>query len=236
MPLRFRASPASLDRAAHLVAGLEEHDGGAIVRERAGDDERVEDLVAVSGQVERPRPPPLRHPRQVERRAGQIRCRHGALVRQRHVPAGLVPVHGGGVHRRHHPRHAHADEQQRAVGAVPRRAQARRHKRVHGGHAGGGDRRQVHHLPVRLALEDVVDGREEGDHYHHRDARVVEPDQEQVQPVRVARQQVARAAAQQAEHGAAQEHEERPPCRLRHHRDAVGGKGWVCLYEHERTR
>jgi hypothetical protein len=34
---------------------------------------------------------------------------------------------------------------------------------------------------------------------------------------------LTRAAAQQAEHGAGQEHEERPPCRLRRHRHAVGG-------------
>jgi len=78
-------------------------------------------------------------------------------------------------------------------------------------------------------------GREEGHHDHHRDARVVEADQEQVQTVRVARQQVARAAAQQAEHGARQEHEEGPPRRLGRHRHAVGDQRRVRLDEHGRA-
>lgn len=188
------------------------------MRERAGDDERVEDLVAVAAQVEHAGAPPLRDAGEVERGAGEVGRRHGALVRQRHVPAGLVPVDGDGVGGGDDAGEAHGDEQQRAVGAVPRRAQPGRHERVHGGHPGGGDRRQVHHLPPRLALEDVVDGREEGDDDHDGDAGVVEADEEQVEAVRVARQEVARRAAQQAEHGAREEHEERPPRRRRRRR------------------
>uniref|UniRef100_J3MG75 Uncharacterized protein n=1 Tax=Oryza brachyantha TaxID=4533 RepID=J3MG75_ORYBR len=206
--------------AAHLVARLDEDHGGGVVGERAGDDEGVEDLVAVAAEVELAGAPPLRHAGEVERRAGEVGQRHGALVRQRHVPARLVPVDGDGVDGRDDAGEAHADEQQRAVGAVPGGAQPGRHERVHGAHAGRGDRRQVHHLPPRLALEDVVDRREEGHHDHDGDAGVVEADQEQVEAVGVARQEVARRAAQQAEHGAGEEHEERPPRRrrLRRHR------------------
>ncbi|RZS29347.1 hypothetical protein BHM03_00063069 [Ensete ventricosum] len=195
---------------AHLVAPLEEDDGRAVVRHRARDYKRMEYLVAVAGEIEPPGLPPFRHPRHVEDSPRQVRRGHGRLVGQRHVTPRLAPVHDGRMHRGHDAREAHAREKQGTVRSELAGGQLRREEGEDGDEAHGGDGHEVGDLPVRVALEDVVDGGEEGGHNHDGDADVVHAQEEQVEAVRVAAEEVAAAAREEAEHGAAEEHEEWP--------------------------
>lgn len=57
----------------------------------------MEDLVAVAGQVEPARPPPLGDPANIEQGPDQIRQRHARLVRQDDVTMGVVPVEHEGM-------------------------------------------------------------------------------------------------------------------------------------------
>lgn len=143
--------------AAHLVAPPQENYCRTVVRQRAGDDEHVEYLVAVAGEVEPPWLPPFRHPRHVEGGARQVSRRHGRLVGQRHVAPRFAPVDDGRVQGGYDPEEAHPGEERGAVGAEFPGGEMRGEEGEDGDEAHGGDGNEVDELPVSFALEDVVD-------------------------------------------------------------------------------
>lgn len=163
------------------------------MREGATDDEQVEYLVAVPGQIERPRPPPLRDSADVEHGAHEVRGRHGPLVRQRHVPPRIAPVHHRRMHGGHNAEHCHGHEQRRPVGAELALGELGGEEGGDSEKAEGGDGGEVEDLVERVALEDVVDWGEEGGDDHDGDAGVVEAGEEEVEAAGVAAKEVAEA-------------------------------------------
>lgn len=161
----------------------------------------MEDLVAVAGQVEPPRPPPLRDPANVEDGPHQIRQRHGRLVGQDEVTVGVVPVEDEGMDGRNQAEEAHGDEEQGAERPVLAGGEGRGEEGGDGAEAHEGDAGEVDEVPVWGALEDVVDGGEEGGDDHDGDAHVVQVEEAAVEGVGVAGEEVADAAGQEAEHG-----------------------------------
>jgi hypothetical protein len=208
------ASPPQQSAPVH-VPPAEVDQPGEVVRVGAGDDEHMEQLVAVPREVEPPGHPPLGHPGGIHRHAGQVGRAHGHLVPRREHGLRAVPEHEHLVHDGHQARHAHAREQPRARPPQLGPLEDREQGDGHGGGAGGGDEAEVERLEEGVAQEGVVDERVEGGDDEPRDAGVVQAEEHVAGVLRVARQQVARAAHQQAEHGAAQVRVERPP------RDAV---------------
>lgn len=180
--------------AAHLVAPPQENYCRAVVRQRAGDDEHVEYLVAVAGEVEPPRLPPFRHPRHVEGGARQVSRRHGRLVGQRHVAPRFAPVDDGRVQGGYDPEEAHPGEERGAVSAEFPGGELGGEEGEDGDEAHGGDGNEVGELPVSFTLEDVVDRGKEGSDDHDGDSGVVNAEEEEVEAARVATEQVARAA------------------------------------------
>ncbi|BAS82809.1 Os03g0200100, partial [Oryza sativa Japonica Group] len=69
-----------------------------VVRVGAGDDEHVEQLVAVAGEVELPRHPPLRHPGGVHHHAGEVERPHDHLVARGEHRLRARPEHEHLVH------------------------------------------------------------------------------------------------------------------------------------------
>lgn len=186
---------------AHLVPPLQEHQRGTIVCQGAHDHKHVEYLVAVPGEVEPPGLPPLRDSNHVEQRPDQVRQCHGWLVRQRDRPLWVAPVHHTGVHGRHDPEEPHRGEEHRPERPELPGGEGRGEQGGDGEHPHGRDAAEVDELPVGVALEDVVDGREEGGDDHDGDPHVVHPEQEEVEVVGVAREQVAGGAREETEHG-----------------------------------
>jgi hypothetical protein len=188
------------------------------VRVRAGDDEEVEQLVAVPDEVEPAGRPPLGHARRVHGDAEPVERAHERLVRRRgHGAGGRPAVQHELVRDGHHPGRAHAREECGAERAELRRLE-RRHQRHRRG--GGAQRRDGAHVQAPQgggAEEGVVGQRVEGGDDQGRDAGVVQAERHVRRALRVAQDQVARAARQQAQHRAAEVREQRPP------RDGLGG-------------
>jgi len=206
-----RWRPAGGGDGGHGLPPVDEDGRGGVVRERADEHEHVEDLVAVADAVELARPPPLRHPADVEPGARRVDEPHDELERQGEVALAVAPVERQRVQRRHRPRQRHAHDQAGAEVAEARRRPRRRQHEPHHEQAQRGDQGQVEELRAGVAEEGVVDRREEGGDDHDGDPRVVELPEEAVEAPRVARQQVRRRAHRQARHRPRQEHRPRPP-------------------------
>lgn len=95
---------------------------------------------------------------------------------------------------RHDPEEPHGREQHGPEGSELPGGECRREKRHDGEYAHGRDPAQVDELPMTVALEYVVNWREEGGYDHDGDPDVVHPEQQDVETVRVAREEVADAA------------------------------------------
>lgn len=199
------------------VPPVEEHGNGGVVKQRPRDDEEVEDLVAVPGEVERPGLPPLGHAAGVHPRAGAVRRSHERLQGQHDAARGVPPVLRRGVHGRHHAGEAHGEEEQRAGLAVLGRVQDGAEEGAGGEEGQEGDGGEVEEPGEGLAQEGVVYGREEGGDDHEGDARVVQAPEEVVEAAGVAGQQVGDAAAAQAHQRARHEHRPRPSRRRPFH-------------------
>lgn len=170
----------------------------------------VEDLMAVSHDIERAGPPSLRDPRHVEDGAGAVQEPHHDLVAQGAEDQGVVPVEGHGVGGRDDAGAPHAEEQPRPEGTEAAAGEG-------GGEQGDddedpdeGDGGEVEEAPVGVVGEGVVDGGEEGADDHEGDPDVVEAPEEEVEPPRVAGEEVGDGAEDEARHRPAQEHEPRP--------------------------
>lgn len=157
--------------------------------------------MAVPREVEPPRPPPLRDTAHVKQRPRQVRQRHGQLVRERDRPLWVAPVHNAGMDGRHDPEEPHRGEEHCPERPELPSRQGRGEQGGNGERPHGCDAAEVDELPVGVALEDVVDGREEGGDDHGGDAHVVHPEEEEVEVVGVAGEEVASRARQETEHG-----------------------------------
>uniref|UniRef100_A0A0A9GQD2 Uncharacterized protein n=1 Tax=Arundo donax TaxID=35708 RepID=A0A0A9GQD2_ARUDO len=212
---RRQASLAFVD-----VPPLEVLEPGEVVRVRAGDDEEVEQLVAVADEVEPPRRPPLGDAGRVHGDAEPVERAHEHLVERGRHSAGRGPaVEEQLVRDGNHARRAQAREERAAeraqLGRLERRHQRRRRRRgaerVDGAH--------VEPLQRRVAEEGVLGERVKGGGDQRDDAGVIEPERHVRRALRVAQDQVAHAARQQAQHRAGEVREQRPP----RHGDGGGG-------------
>jgi len=175
------------------------------VRVGAGDDEEVEQLVAVSDEVEPARRPPLRDARGVHGDAERVERAHERLVaRRRHGARRGAAVEEQLVRDGDDARRAHAGEERGAERAQLGRLERRHQRRRHGGGPQRRDGAHVQPLQRRRAEEGVVGQRVEGGDDQRGDAGVVQPQRHVRRALRVAQDQVARAARQQAHHRAAQ--------------------------------
>lgn len=175
--------------------------------------------MAVSDEIELPRPPPLGNPAHVHASPRGVGDGHGQLQPQHDVGLPMLPVQPQGVHGGYDPREAHGEEEGGAEGAETGGAEGGGEQREDGEEAEGGDDGEVGDAGGGVAEEDVVDGRDEGGDDHERDAGVVEPPEEEVEAAGVAGEEVGDGADGEAAHGAEQEDKRRPS---RHH-DVTGG-------------
>lgn len=179
------------------VPPLEVLEGTEVVGIGAGDDEEVEQLVAVPDEVEPPGEPPLGHTRGVHGNAERVERAHGGLAprRRRRLPHRAAVerqlVRDGDDARRGQPGEERGTER-----AQPGGLECRHQRCRHGGGAGAGDGGRVGVAEPGVAEEGVVDDGEEGGDDERGDAGVVEAEGDVVGALRVAQEEVARRARQ----------------------------------------
>ncbi|PKA62440.1 hypothetical protein AXF42_Ash009326 [Apostasia shenzhenica] len=179
------------------------------MRQSSGDDEHMEYLMAVSGEVVLPRPPPLWHPADVEPRPHQVEPCHGRLPRQHLLPPLLGPVRHRYVQGRYGPGETHSGEEHGPEATVGRADGGEEGN--HGGDGEGEDGGEIEEAPPGGEEEGVGDRGEERGCDHGGDAGVVEAAEEEVEAAGVAAEEVAEGRGQEADRCAGEEDHERPP-------------------------
>lgn len=177
-----------------------------VVYERRGDDQHVEDLVAVAPQVELARVEPLGHPPRVQERARDVQHGHEDQGADRSRGRGaedalLAEVVAGG----HDAREAKRDEHPRPQGPVLRLAELVPQRHDDGAEAQDGGDGEVDDLGEEGAVEAVVEPRDERAHDEEGDAAVVELAKELAHDFRVAGDGVEGEGHAEAEDGAGEE-------------------------------
>lgn len=142
--------------------------------------QHMKQLVAMSGQIEPARPPPLRHPAHIKPGSGEVEQSHSRLISQSNIPPRIPPIHDGGMDRRNDPEQAHGHEEQRSEGPEFSGGERRREQSDDGEDAHDGDSGEVDDLPEGIALENVVDGGEEGGDDHDGDSDVINSEQKEI--------------------------------------------------------
>lgn len=150
--------------------------------------------MAMASEVEGAWTPPLRHPTHVEDGPYHIGQSHAGLICKSNVAPGLPPVDDQGMDGRHNPGEAHGGEDQGSERPEFAGGEGGGKEDDEAGDAHDGDAGEVGELPVGIALEDVVDGWEERGDDHDGDAGVVDAEEEAVELVGVAGEEMANAA------------------------------------------
>lgn len=134
----------------------------------------MKQLVAMSGQIEPARKPPLRNPAHVKPGSSEIKQSHRRFISQSDITARITPIHDGGVNRGNNTEETHGDEEKSSIGPEFAGGKRRGEQSKDGEDAHDGDSGEIDELPEGIALKDVVNWGEKGGDDHDRDSDVVD--------------------------------------------------------------
>jgi hypothetical protein len=180
-----------------------------IVHEGAPQDEDVEDLVRVQPDVELAGEPPLGHPQRVQHRPHDVQQPHQDQPAERLLADLVEPaLDYAVVDGRDDAAQAEGHEDGRPERPPPGLGELVPQADHDAGDAQRAHHRQVHHLRPEVAVEAVVDPRDERTHYQHGDAAVVQFREELADELRVTVDCVEHERHPQADYRAGEERAE----------------------------
>lgn len=159
--------------ASHGIAELQEHKCSAVVSQSAHYDEHMKDLMALPGYIKPSGLEPLRNSTYIKCSTNEVKECHQQLTNYGHIPPGIVPKQDSSMYSRNHAKDSHQDEECGTKTSVITRRKCRREQGDAGEEAHKRDHGEIDELPYWVALEYVVDGREEGRDDHDGDAEVI---------------------------------------------------------------
>ena len=162
--------------------------------ESPGHHQYVKQLVAVPGNVELPGPPSLGNSCGIDQHSKPVESTHQNFVLCCVESLGCAPEQVELVHDRRDPGQAHAEEEWRADGAELGVLEDRQEREQDCGDAQDGYEAEVQVAEKRVAHEGVIDRRVKGGRNEGYDSRVVEPEHDVGESLRVAREEMACAA------------------------------------------